>query len=210
MGTAGTKGVPRAERERQILDAATEEFGRHGYAGTSLAAVAARSGVSKPMVLAYFASKDGLYSACVRRAGDNLTAHIEAAMADDGPGLQLPAHVLTAIFTALEPRPNDWHLIWDRGLPEDGEALAEATTVRQRLAELATRGAAVVGEAGEQAVDADDLAVLTEVWTGMVGSVVRWWLRHPEQSAAQMAARSLRIVGLIADAGARDRQRATS
>ncbi|WP_280484993.1 TetR/AcrR family transcriptional regulator [Nocardia cyriacigeorgica] len=207
MGTAGTKGVPRAERERQILDAATEEFGRHGYAGTSLAAVAARSGVSKPMVLAYFSSKDGLYAACVRRAGDNLTNHIETAMADGASGLQLPALVFTAIFAALEPRPNDWNVIWDRGLPEDGNALAEASRVRQRLIEQASRGVAVVGEAGKRTVDADDLAVLTEVWTGMVSSVVRWWLRHPEQSAPEMAARCLRIVDLIADAGVRDRQR---
>ena len=31
---AGTKGVPRAEREDQILDAATAVFGTDGFAGT--------------------------------------------------------------------------------------------------------------------------------------------------------------------------------
>ncbi|WP_280235690.1 TetR/AcrR family transcriptional regulator [Nocardia cyriacigeorgica] len=206
MGTAGTKGVPRAERERQILDAATEEFGRFGYAGTSLAAVAARAGISKPMVLAYFSSKDGLFSACVRRAGDNLSAHIENAMTEGLSGLRLPAMVLTAVFAALEPRPNDWNVLWDRSLPDEGNAPAEAARVRTRLIEQASRGVAVVGEAGGRAVDPDDLAVLTEVWTGMVSSVVRWWLRHPEHSAAEMAARSLRIIDLVAEAGVRDRR----
>ena len=32
----GTKGVPRAQREQLILDAATFEFGRFGYAGAAL------------------------------------------------------------------------------------------------------------------------------------------------------------------------------
>ena len=37
---AGTKGVPRLDRENQILDVASAQFGAHGYAGTSVAAVA--------------------------------------------------------------------------------------------------------------------------------------------------------------------------
>lgn len=80
MTRAGTKGMPRAERERQILDAACQEFGRSGYVGMSLAAVAAAVGVSKPMVLAYFGSKEQLYIACVERAGATVGDHIEAAM----------------------------------------------------------------------------------------------------------------------------------
>ena len=36
----GTKGMPREEREAQIVDAATEEFGRHGYGGASMVEIA--------------------------------------------------------------------------------------------------------------------------------------------------------------------------
>ncbi|MGC7299011.1 TetR/AcrR family transcriptional regulator, partial [Mycobacteroides abscessus subsp. massiliense] len=87
MTRAGTKGMPRAERERQILDAACQEFGRSGYVGMSLAAVAAAVGVSKPMVLAYFGSKEQLYIACVERAGATVGDHIEAAMTAAPPTL---------------------------------------------------------------------------------------------------------------------------
>ena len=41
---AGTKGVPRAEREHQIVDIAVEEFAANGYAGASMLAIAARAG----------------------------------------------------------------------------------------------------------------------------------------------------------------------
>ena len=37
---AGTKGVPRLERESQILEVASEIFGTEGYVATNLQAVA--------------------------------------------------------------------------------------------------------------------------------------------------------------------------
>ncbi|MFJ9025835.1 TetR/AcrR family transcriptional regulator [Streptomyces sp. NPDC102259] len=77
---AGTKGVPRAERERQILAAATQEFGRTGYEGSSLAAVAARVGVTKTLLHQYFGTKQDLYLACLVPAGDRILSAIQAAM----------------------------------------------------------------------------------------------------------------------------------
>ena len=45
VNTAGTKGVPRAAREAQLLDIAAEDIGRLGYAGLSVGEVAAGAGV---------------------------------------------------------------------------------------------------------------------------------------------------------------------
>ncbi|AIC71773.1 TetR family transcriptional regulator [Mycobacteroides abscessus] len=201
MTRAGTKGMPRAERERQILDAACQEFGRSGYVGMSLAAVAAAVGVSKPMVLAYFGSKEQLYIACVERAGATVDDHIEAAMTAAPPTLALPRAVLQAIFQALAPRPSDWLVIWDQTLPEGSEALAAARVARTRLAALAGQGVAAVGSAATQLRDAQDIGVLTQGWMGMVGAMITWWIRHPEQSAEQMAERASRLIAIIASAG---------
>ncbi|MBN7441959.1 TetR family transcriptional regulator [Mycobacteroides abscessus subsp. abscessus] len=201
MTRAGTKGMPRAERERQILDAACQEFGRSGYVGMSLAAVAAAVGVSKPMVLAYFGSKEQLYIACVERAGATVGDHIEAAMTAAPPTLALPRAVLQAIFQALAPRPSDWLVIWDQTLPEGSEALAAARVARTRLAALAGQGVAAVGSAATQLRDAQDIGVLTQGWMGMVGAMITWWIRHPEQSTEQMAERASRLIAIIASAG---------
>lgn len=201
MTRAGTKGMPRAERERQILDAACQEFGRSGYVGMSLAAVAAAVGVSKPMVLAYFGSKEQLYIACVERAGATVGDHIEAAMTAAPPTLALPRAALQAIFQALAPRPSDWLVIWDQTLPEGSEALAAARVARTRLAALAGQGVAAVGSAATQLRDAQDIGVLTQGWMGMVGAMITWWIRHPEQSAEQMAERASRLIAIIASAG---------
>ncbi|HEY2101407.1 MAG TPA: helix-turn-helix domain-containing protein, partial [Pseudonocardia sp.] len=52
--------VSRAERERQILDAASAVFAERGYQAASMDAVAERVGVTKPVLYDHFGSKEGL------------------------------------------------------------------------------------------------------------------------------------------------------
>jgi len=46
----GTKRLPRAVREQQMLDAAVEMFSVNGYHDTSMDAIAAKAEISKPML----------------------------------------------------------------------------------------------------------------------------------------------------------------
>ena len=48
--------LPRAERERQILDAALAVFAERGFQNASMDAVAERVGVTKPVVYTHFGS----------------------------------------------------------------------------------------------------------------------------------------------------------
>nr|WP_083884885.1 TetR/AcrR family transcriptional regulator [Nocardia thailandica] len=198
MSTAGTKGVPRAEREQQILDAAAAEIGRVGYAGLSPAEVGQRAGVSKPLVYAYFGSKDGLYIACVERAADLLERAIEPAITGR-VGVDMALATLDAIFTALEPRPHDWSVLFDRSHPDTGPAADAVRAARRRIAGQAARGV-TAGVAGHVADDGD-LSAITDVWMGSVTALVHWWLRHPDENAAAMSARSRRLVAALAALG---------
>lgn len=191
VSKAGTKGVPRAQREQQILDVAADAIGRAGYAGLSLAEVADRAGVSKPLVYAYFDTKDGLYVACVQRASAVLDRAVEQVIT--GPAdVAMARRTLSAIFTVLEPRPHDWNVLFDQSHPAQGPAADAAHEARRRIAEQAARGVSAVFEA-TGLTDPADLSALIEVWMGIVTSLVGWWLRNPEQSAQAMSARSQRI-----------------
>ncbi|MFT4087738.1 MAG: TetR/AcrR family transcriptional regulator [Gordonia sp. (in: high G+C Gram-positive bacteria)] len=64
---SGTKRLPRAVREQQMLDAAIAEFADKGFSDTSMDAIAARAKISKPMLYLYYGSKDELFSACITR-----------------------------------------------------------------------------------------------------------------------------------------------
>ena len=75
----GTKRLPRAVREQQMLDAAVEMFSINGYHDTSMDAIAAKAEISKPMLYLYYGSKEELFAACLER---ELTRFIEGVRED--------------------------------------------------------------------------------------------------------------------------------
>ncbi len=80
----GTKRLPRAVREQQMLDAAIKVFSRNGFYETSMDAVAREAQISKPMLYLYYGSKDELFAACIQREG---LRFVEALAPAGDPGL---------------------------------------------------------------------------------------------------------------------------
>ncbi|MGW6688044.1 TetR/AcrR family transcriptional regulator [Streptomyces sp. NPDC054961] len=192
----GTKGMPRKDREQLILDAAAEEFGTKGYARGSTAALAARAGITKPMIYEYFSSKDGLYLACLDRAGSRLVAAVEAAQT--GPSdITRASRTLEAVFRALEGRLHDWGLVYDPTVPAEGELHRAAVVYRRELNRMGAVGvAAFLGPAAaDDPLDAD---LVTHLWYGAVSAAVAWWRSHPEQTAEDMVTRIRRVFAALA------------
>ncbi|ORV93931.1 TetR family transcriptional regulator [Mycobacterium interjectum] len=75
----GTKRLPRAVREQQMLDAAVQMFSVNGYHETSMDAIAAEAEISKPMLYLYYGSKEDLFGACLDR---ELGRFVDAVRAD--------------------------------------------------------------------------------------------------------------------------------
>src|SRR5688500_7867062 len=81
--------MARADRERQMLQVAEQVFASRGYQAASMDEIAEQVGVSKPMLYAYFGSKDGLLLACIRRARAELHEVTTAAIAEGGSALDV-------------------------------------------------------------------------------------------------------------------------
>lgn len=191
----GTKGVPRGERERQILDIAAAEFAAHGYARASVTDIARRAGISKPLIYNYFKSRDGLFLACLHRAGSPLVRAVAAAQTPAPPHLRA-ADTLAAIFDTLQSRPHDWSIVYDPTVPPSSPIDQEARQYRDRLNELGALGVAdVLADAGDH--DPADRSLLTQVWFGAVSAMVRWWQAHPAETADDMVARSRRVIAAL-------------
>ena len=192
----GTKGVPRPEREDQIVTEAVVEFAERGYAGASMVEIARRAGISKPLVYQYFGSKDGLDLACLHAVSGGLLARLEQAELAVDDTVASRIHPLRAVFEALEPRREAWRLLFDPSMPRDGEIAAVAAQYRARTEAIAASGSARFLHA--RGIDSEkDAAALSAVWMGIVGSLVQWWLAHPEESAAQMIARCDRLLAAV-------------
>lgn len=192
MSHVGTKGVPRADREEQILLIAGEVFGSEGFAATSVAEVARRAGISKPLVYQYFGSKEGLFTACLHRAGALLADEIERIARGDSVGLERALLTLDGIFTTLEGRPWTWRLFFDPTIPRHEAIVGEIAHYTDRITRLAEEG---VGELMALVGDEDpgDLSAMVRVWMSIVDALVGWWLDHPGETAAQMSERCVRL-----------------
>jgi AcrR family transcriptional regulator len=190
---AGTKGVPRLDREAQILDIASEQFGTHGFATTSVAVIADKAGISKPLIYNYFGSKEGLYEACLDRGGALLADEIERIARGDAIGIQRGMATLAGMFTLLEPQPYLWRLFFDATAPSTGPIADSISLYAERIGKLAEEGVTeLMGLAGND--DPLDVSAMTAVWLGIVDSLMNWWMEHPDESAEQMTQRCLRLL----------------
>src|SRR3954452_25451102 len=84
--------VPRAVRERQLVELGEELFAERGFAKASMDELARRAGVTKPVIYELFGSKEGLFRACLEGLALRLAESVaEAARAADGPDAGLRA-----------------------------------------------------------------------------------------------------------------------
>ena len=120
-----TRRRRKAERPKEILEAAFAEFSRSGYAATTLDQVAERAGVTKGTIYVYFESKEHLFISMVREATKAALDTLRRAngmdgvfiFSDDGP---------VVIAWAKEPRSGGriqkWAVDWRLETGADAEA----------------------------------------------------------------------------------------
>ena len=186
----GTKGVPRPEREESIVAEATERFARSGYAGTSVADIAAGAGISKPLIYQYFGSKDGLFLACLARLrGHLLDTVANAVMAAPNAEDALYAGFL-AWFRFLDEHPQAWSVLVDEGMLSAGPAAAATDEVRAAFIELIATMVRMNLPAG-RAVDDDEVQIVAQSISGATERLAIWRTRTPTPPTPEKVAHTL-------------------
>ena len=181
--------LPRAERERQMLESAHALFAERGYAEVTMDEVAAAVGVTKPLLYTYFGNKDRLFLDCMEPAGDALERAIVEAVADAEDGPEAVSAGVRAFFAFVDDDREHWRVLFDETAPSGGEIAARAAQTRDRLIRMIT-------EARLATVPADhprrvDIAIEAEgTATAVLGAaeaLARWWLRTEAISAREAA-----------------------
>lgn len=91
-----------AQRRESILNAAAEVFGASGFRAAKVSDVAARVGVTEPVVFQNFGSKSALFAAVLERLTSHIHAHLHALARNHESAGRLLAHILS-------PAPDDDH-----------------------------------------------------------------------------------------------------
>ncbi|MGH2907327.1 MAG: TetR/AcrR family transcriptional regulator [Solirubrobacterales bacterium] len=180
-------------REHQMLEAATKVFAQSGYHNTSMDQVAEQVGISKPMIYSYFDSKEGLYRACLERAGAELVEHVRASFKPDFKPDRALWEGFIAFFAFLRDRPSDWQLVRNESI-KDVPALSEnIENVHNNLRALIGDLSMIVSKEtpGDPFADDDRRAAASFALLGAASALGSRWLDEgatssPEEPCTQL------------------------
>ncbi len=200
MAAGGTKRLPRAVREQQMLDAAVQLFSANGYHETSMDAIAARAEISKPMLYLYYGSKEELFGACLNREMGRFVDAVRTDIRVEGEPQPSPRELLrrtiVSVLHYIDANRDSWIVLYTQATSSQ----AFAHTVREgreriidlvaRLLETGTRnphpdsdfhmmavalvgaGEAVAARVSVGDTDVDDAAelLINLFWRGLKGA----------------------------------------
>lgn len=168
--------MPRSVREPLILAVAGQVFAQDGYERASMDRIAARADLSKPMLYAYFGSKEGLYSAYIEVTGGALVERLVAADRAADPADRIRA--VTAEFLAFVSEQGDgWRVLFAE-MNANRPLVEVVAQLRTRIvSEVRTMLEGSDGRPGLRAPASEGVAAAI---VGAGESLANWWIQHPE------------------------------
>ena len=196
--SAASKGkAPRTARGertlRKILDAARDEFGKHGFSDSSVVGITQHAGVALGTFYTYFDSKEALFQALVRDMSGQVRDHVAPALKDAHDTLDGERHALESFLRFARSHRDVYRIIDEAEFVDPAAYREHYETTASRIAQRLTAGR----DKGEIAADYsnDELEVLSWALMGanvFLGLRFAVWASAEPASVADTTARLLR------------------
>jgi len=183
-----------SERRAQLVSVAKGVFAQLGYDAASVEEIAARAGVSKPVVYEHFGGKGGVYAAVVDREARVLLAMIGARIGPDLGGREQIMGSVMAFLDYIDADPEGF-----RVLTRDSPATFGGGGIAGLLADVANKCEEVLaGFFSRSGVSAEHAPLYARALIGMVVHVGAWWaqVREPAKEVVAAHLTALAYVGL--------------
>jgi AcrR family transcriptional regulator len=171
------------ERREQLLNVGRALFAEKGYEGTSIEEIAARAGVSKPVVYEHFGGKEGLYAVVVDREMSDLLDRLTVALSAGHPRVLVERAAL-ALLTYIEEETDGFRI-----LSRDSPVAGSSGTFSSLLNDIASQVEHILAGEFAAAGLATTLAPMyAQMLVGMVGLTGQWWLEERTPPREEVAA----------------------
>lgn len=184
---ASPRRLPRAERERQIIDVAHARFAAEGYANVTMDGVAGDVGVTKPLLYAYWGNKERIYLACLERDAERLLETVGEAVRSAPTPADATEVGLRAFFDFVSNEGGAFRVLFDETLPAGGEIAKRVTEHRERIVALVATTLLEQLPAAKRAKARIEVEALSHALLGAAEALARWWLRTGEIPASEAA-----------------------
>ncbi|MET8326343.1 TetR/AcrR family transcriptional regulator [Streptomyces sp. NPDC005181] len=171
------------ERREQLLDIGRILFADKGFEGTSVEEIAARAGVSKPVVYEHFGGKEGLYAVVVDREMRQLLDMVTSALTAGHPR-ELLEQAAFALLDYIETYTDGFRI-----LVRDSPVAQSTGTFASLISDIATQVEDILGlEFKARGFDAKLAPLYAQALVGMVALTGQWWLNVRKPKKAEVAA----------------------
>ncbi len=172
------------ERREQLIGIGRTLFAARGVEGTTVEEIAARAGVSKPVVYEHFGGKEGLYAVVVDREFSTLLSAITGALSGRGSPRTLLERAITALLDYIEGSTDGFRiLVRDSPVAPTGGGFASLISdVASQVEYLLVDAFAARGFPAQMA------SMYAQMLVGMVAVTGQWWLDSREPPKEQVVA----------------------
>jgi AcrR family transcriptional regulator len=159
------------ERREQLLDVGRSLFADKGFEAVSVEEIAAKAGVSKPVVYEHFGGKEGLYAVLVDREMNELLHSISDALTA-GTARALLEQAGMALFDYIDTNPEGFRiLVRDSPVSQSSGSFASLIVdIAAQVEHLLAR------EFDSHDISTKYAAVYSQALVGMVALTGQWWL----------------------------------
>ncbi|ARF59524.1 TetR/AcrR family transcriptional regulator [Streptomyces gilvosporeus] len=172
-----------AERREQLLDIGRTLFAERGFEGTSVEEIAAKAGVSKPVVYEHFGGKEGLYAVVVDREMRQLLDMVTGALTAGHPR-ELLEQAAFALLDYIERYTDGFRI-----LVRDSPVAQSTGTFASLISDIATQVEDILGlEFKARGFDPKLAPLYAQALVGMVALTGQWWLNARKPKKAEVAA----------------------
>lgn len=170
----------KAERHREILEAAVRAFSRHGYHNCTVARVAQEAGVADGTIYLYFHGKEDLLISAFRHVLEAMLARLDEEVAQ-APGPRAKLGRCLALHLRFMEEDPELAAFLQFQLRQPEESIRRA--IAGPLAEYARRIEAVLEEGQREGSFRGDVGtrLLRRVYFGAVDETVSAWLLRPDR-----------------------------
>jgi AcrR family transcriptional regulator len=177
------------ERREQLLTVSRALFAEKGFDATSVEEIAARAGVSKPVVYEHFGGKEGLYAILVDREMTSLLDRLTNSMSDGHPRRLLEQAALV-LLTYIEEETDGFRI-----LSRDSPPGTTGTTFSSLLNDIASQVEHIMGrEFKRRHIDVELAPMYAQMLVGMVALTGQWWLEVRRPDREEVAAHLVNLV----------------
>jgi AcrR family transcriptional regulator len=159
-------------------------FAAKGFEPTSVEEIAAKAGVSKPVVYEHFRGKEGIYAVVVDREVEALSSSLTTSLSSGGHPKEIVERTALALLDYIENNEDGFRI-----LVRDSPVAQATGPFSSMLGDIATHVEALLAvQFEERGLDAQTAPLYAQMLVGMIAFTGQWWLEVRSPSKHMVAA----------------------